>query len=142
MDDYKWLDENINSEVSHNIEYSFVGNLDFNPKNINLISPKGQKKLSNIFQNSDIFIFCSKKDPCPNVLLEAIACGLPVIFKNAGGPKELVKKFGLAYENVEEVPVLISEMINNYEFYKSELDKHVLQNAPKSYAEELLKLLA
>ena len=142
MDDYKWLDENINSEVSQNIEYSFVGNLDFYPKNINLISPKGQKKLSNIFQNSDIFIFCSKKDPCPNVLLEAIACGLPVIFKNAGGPKELVKKFGLAYENVEEVPVLISEMINNYEFYKSELDKHVLQNAPKSYAEELLKLLA
>ena len=141
MDDYKWLDENVNSKVSQNIEYSFVGRLDFSPNNMNLISPKGQRKLSSIFQNSDIFIFCSKKDPCPNVLLEAIACGLPVIFKNAGGPKELVKKFGLAYENVTEVPNLISEMINNYDYFQSELDKHVSQNAPKLYAEELLKLL-
>jgi len=142
MDDYKWLDENIHAKVSQKIGYSFVGRLDFSPKNINLISPKGQKRLSNIFQNSDIFIFCSMKDPCPNVLLEAIACGLPVIFKNAGGPKELVKKFGLSYENIEELPGLISEMINNYDYYQSELDKHVLHNAPKDYADELLKLLS
>jgi len=141
MDDYKWLDENINSKVSQRIEYSFVGRLDFSPKNLNLISPKGQKRLSNIFQNSDIFIFCSRKDPCPNVLLEAIACGLPVIFKNAGGPKELIKKFGLSYENIEELPDLILEMINNYDYYQSELDKHDFKNAPKYYAEEVLKLL-
>ena len=141
MDDYKWLDENIHSKVMQRIEYSFVGRLDFSPKNITLISPKGQKRLSNVFQNSDIFIFCSRKDPCPNVLLEAIACGLPVIFKNAGGPKELVKKFGLSYENIEELPELISEMINNYDYYQAELDKHELKNAPKYYAEEVLKLL-
>ena len=45
------------------------------------------------------------------------------------------------YENIEELPDLILEMINNYDYYQSELDKHDSKNAPKYYAEEVLKLL-
>lgn len=141
MDDYLWLDKNLLSKTYHKIEYCFVGRLDFIPKNIKLIKPQGQIGLANKFNDSDIFIYSAKNDTCPNVLLEAIACGLPVIYKNAGGPKELVKKFGLAYEEVEEIPFLLDEMIRNLDYFKNLVKKHRSENAPEQYAKELLKLI-
>ena len=141
MDDYLWLDNNIFDLTKYNLNYTFVGRLDFEPSNILLIKPQGQRGLAKKFNAADIFIFCSKKDPCPNVLLEAIACGLPVIYKNAGGPKELVKNFGLAYDNVNQIPDLIDEIISNYDYFRNEIDKYIMPNAPKKYSEEVLKLL-
>jgi glycosyltransferase involved in cell wall biosynthesis len=38
--------------------------------------------------SSDLFLFPSRTDTAGNVVLEAQACGLPVLVTNAGGPKE------------------------------------------------------
>jgi glycosyltransferase involved in cell wall biosynthesis len=38
--------------------------------------------------SADIFLFPSETDTAGNVVLEAQACGLPVLVTNAGGPKE------------------------------------------------------
>ena len=38
--------------------------------------------------SSDVFLFPSRTDTAGNVVLEAQACGLPVLVTNAGGPQE------------------------------------------------------
>ena len=30
------------------------------------------------------------KDPCPNSVIEAMSCGLPILYSNSGGLPELV----------------------------------------------------
>ena len=115
MDDYKWLDDNLKLKVN----YSFIGRLDFIPKSIKLIEPLNQKALANKLKDSDIFLFAAINESCPNILIEAIACGLPIIYKNSGGSKELVKEFGLPYNEVSEIPKLLSKLIENYDYYKN-----------------------
>lgn len=54
----------------------------------------GPEKLPEIYQNMDVMLNFSFADPCPNVVVEALACGLPVICPNSGGIEELVRSNG------------------------------------------------
>ncbi len=49
------------------------------------------KDLSQAFASSDIFVFPSTTDTFGNVVLEAMASGLPVVVTDRGGPKEIVQ---------------------------------------------------
>ena len=43
-----------------------------------------------IYADADILLHLKYKDPCPNVLVEAMACGLPIIGSASGGVPELI----------------------------------------------------
>ena len=57
------------------------------------------EKIEDFFAGLDIFIFCSEWEGMPNAVLEAMACGKPVVAANIPGVKELIKheKTGLLY---------------------------------------------
>jgi glycosyltransferase involved in cell wall biosynthesis len=48
------------------------------------------KQLATAYASADVFVFPSTTDTFGNVILEAQACGVPVIVSDSGGPKELV----------------------------------------------------
>jgi glycosyltransferase involved in cell wall biosynthesis/predicted metal-dependent phosphoesterase TrpH len=47
-------------------------------------------ELAKAYASADVFVFPSTTDTFGNVILEAQACGLPVVVSDSGGPKELV----------------------------------------------------
>jgi len=47
--------------------------------------------LAKAFASADVFVFPSTTDTFGNVVLEAMASGLPAVVSDAGGPRELVK---------------------------------------------------
>ena len=52
--------------------------------------------VANWMRAADIFCLPSYSEGCPNVVVEALACGCPVVASNVGGIPELVKKgYGL-----------------------------------------------
>jgi glycosyltransferase involved in cell wall biosynthesis len=72
-------------------------------------------ELATAYASADIFVFPSTTDTFGNVILEAQACGLPVIVSDSGGPKELVedKANGLITKshNVEEFAHAIQALV-------------------------------
>jgi glycosyltransferase involved in cell wall biosynthesis len=51
-----------------------------------------QEQAPGIFQRADILLHPKINDPCPGVVIEAMACGLPVVHSDSGGVPELVGK--------------------------------------------------
>jgi glycosyltransferase involved in cell wall biosynthesis len=43
-----------------------------------------------IFRRADVLLHTKVQDPCPTAVLEAMACGLPVVYAASGGTVELV----------------------------------------------------
>src|SRR6266513_3014087 len=51
-------------------------------------------ELATAYASADVFVFPSTTDTFGNVILEAQACGVPVVVSDSGGPKELVQDKG------------------------------------------------
>lgn len=73
------------------------------------------KRIPSHLANADIFILASRSEGRPNVILEAMAAGLPVVASDIDGVNELVeqKKNGLlfAYGMIEDLANCIRELV-------------------------------
>jgi len=129
---YKWLDENLDWEK---FEYTFIGRTPVNFNNIKLVPPKDSKKLSEILREQDIFISASQNDPCSNAVLEALSCGLPVVYLNQGGHPEIVQNGGLGFKTCEEIPALLDKIIDNHDFFRNLIRVTPIKETVKKYLE-------
>ena len=57
---------------------------------VELLGRYTQADAPSIFQRADIVLHTKYNDPCPTAVLEALACGCPVVYSKSGGVPELV----------------------------------------------------
>jgi len=127
---YKWLDESLDFST---IEYSFIGRIKEDLKNIKIIPPVPSEQLAEILRSHDIYITASENDPCSNSLIEALACGLPVIYKNSGGHPELVREAGLSFNTPDEISTHIKAILSEYEKFRSSIHINTITDTAQQY---------
>jgi glycosyltransferase involved in cell wall biosynthesis len=54
-----------------------------------------QRDAPSVYRRAHVLLHPKVNDPCPNVVLEALACGLPVVHSASGGTPELVGDAGV-----------------------------------------------
>jgi glycosyltransferase involved in cell wall biosynthesis len=73
--------------------------------------------LSMVYSAADVFAICSLQDNLPNTVLEALACGVPVVGVNAGGIPEVVRngENGVTVDsaNPDALATAISDLLND-----------------------------
>jgi lipopolysaccharide biosynthesis glycosyltransferase len=108
-----------------NYEFVFIGkNVPEMFKEVPITGPYVGLELSNSIRNCHIYITDSIFDSCPNHVIEAISCGLPILYrKHEGGARELCelfpKKIGESYSNLEELIEKLVLIRKNYNEYKT-----------------------
>lgn len=97
---------------------------------------RGNIEYSNIwkvYESADIFVHpCRWPEAFGRTIIEAMACGLPVLCSNLGAPPTIVKDSGLIYEagNCEELANKLSTLVENDMLRKS-LGKKAIINISK-----------
>ncbi len=61
---------------------------------VTICGPYEQEKAPALYQSAHALLHTKYKDPCPTVVIEAMACGVPVIGSRSGGMPELLGKEG------------------------------------------------
>jgi glycosyltransferase involved in cell wall biosynthesis len=64
-------------------------------QSIKFLGIKNKEELVMIYNRAKIFVLPSLNEGMSNALLEAMACGLPIIISNVGGSSQLIKGNGL-----------------------------------------------
>lgn len=107
----------------------------------------GQKDKSEIvkyYQKADVFILPSKKEGMPNVVLEAMACGLPVVMTPCQGSEELIDQNGSIVEIgdfVEQVAEICRDDLLRERQGKKSLERAVNEFSWKKTAGAYLEIL-
>lgn len=63
---------------------------------VEFVGQKNKSELPQYYQAADIFVLPSKKEGMPNVVLEAMASGLPIVMTSCEGSEELIRDNGYA----------------------------------------------
>jgi len=79
--------------------FLLVGNhaqspLDFNLPNATMLGPVENSRMNAFYRQLKMLYFPSENDPCPNTVVESMACGVPVCYNTLGGTRELVQGAG------------------------------------------------
>ena len=62
---------------------------------VELVGRYAQRDAPALYRRAHVLIHPKVNDPCPNVVLEALACGVPVVHSATGGTVELVGDAGI-----------------------------------------------
>ena len=78
------------------LDFILCGNYPLLPDlpNIILRGRLDRAELARTMRSCNVFLHLAENDPCPNVVLEALASGLPVLYRDSGGTPELVGQCG------------------------------------------------
>jgi glycosyltransferase involved in cell wall biosynthesis len=103
-----WLDANLDHD---RYELTFAGQTDENFRRVRALGPISTEAVAAELRRNDVYLAPSRNDPCSNALLEALACGLPAVFRASGGHPEIVGDGGLPFESPEEVPGVLDRLV-------------------------------
>ena len=97
FDDYLRFDAVLGS--MRDVESSFIGRQppEVRFRNIRCFAARGHRRLAKLLRQCHGFIQMARSETCSNAMLEAINCGLPVIYLNSGSARELASDYGIEY---------------------------------------------
>jgi len=135
----------LNNQSSLKIEIILFGKnteaavalLPFKVKNLPVIT--SEKELIDIYNLADVFVLPSLEDNLPNMVMEALACSVPVVAFNQGGIPEMIihKQNGYIaqYQSAKDLQEGINWVLNNKSIDLKNNARHKVQN---EYAEGII----
>lgn len=129
------------AQLSHldHVEVTFAGNWcpDVDSASVRMAGALDREQLADLLRCSDAMVHAAWNEPCSNAIVEAMACGLPVIYRNSGGSAELAGNYGVALD--QDLAGSIEELRDHYAIIRARLAedrwKFLIPRAAREYVE-------
>ncbi len=107
--------------------------------NVEFVGSYSQKDAPDLYCRADMLLHTKWRDPCPGLVIEAMSCGLPIIYSKSGGMPEIVGStagIGISakgsWEQIEPPdPKLLSDAVlqvaDRLNWYSANARKHAVE---------------
>ena len=129
-----WLDRHLDHD---RYELTFAGRTDETFEHVRVLGPIASEPLAAELRRSDVYLAPSRNDPCSNALLEALASGLPAVFRASGGHPELVGDAGVAFDEPEEAVAALDRLVSELDERRAAIRVTPLAEVADRYLEVL-----
>ena len=127
---YEWMGWNLPRE---HFELTFVGNCPTKLPNWSVLPPLASDRLADLLRAHDLFVTASRNDPCSNALIEAMSCGLPVLYLESGGHPELTSFGGLPFRLPSDIPGALRRLREHHAIYRALLTPASMAEVCRQY---------
>jgi glycosyltransferase involved in cell wall biosynthesis len=128
-----WLDRNLPPGA----EVTFVGRTQLRLERVRVVGPLSSVALAELLRAHDAYLAASVDDPCSNALLEALACGLPAVFRRSGGHPELVGDAGVGFDEPEGLGEAFASLAAGLDDRRARIRVPALSDVADRYLEVL-----
>ena len=125
-----WLDRHLDPE---RFELTFAGRTLERYERIEMLGAIRSGPLADALRRHDVYLAPSRNDPCSNALLEALACGLPAVFRESGGHRELVGDAGIGFSEPEEAVDALERIVSELDERRSAISLTPLSEVADRY---------
>jgi len=110
------------------------------PDNITIIGEVSNKKVIEYMRQSDLFVFPTLSEGFPNVVIEAMACGLPIIATGVGAIPDIIEDKGGIIVNIGNVNGFVGaiNILNKDRSLRFQMSKWNLQKVNKFYTQRVV----
>jgi glycosyltransferase involved in cell wall biosynthesis len=129
-----WLDRNLDHD---RYELTFAGRTAERFARIRAPGAIPSTALADELRRQDLYLAPSRNDPCSNALLEALACGLPAVYRASGGHPELVGEAGVPFEAPQDVPAALDRLVEEIDGRRAAIHVTPLGEVADRYLEVL-----
>jgi glycosyltransferase involved in cell wall biosynthesis len=116
---------------------TFVGRSPMRFERIRTVPAVRSAALAELLRAHDAYVAASQDDPCSNALLEALACGLPAVYRRSGGHPELVGDAGVPFDEPDDLPAALDALASGLERFRDAIRVPALDHVADRYAEVL-----
>jgi glycosyltransferase involved in cell wall biosynthesis len=122
---------------STRFELTFVGRGPAGLTGWRVVPPLASGELAELMRRQDCYVAPSLDDPCSNALLEALACGLPALYRRSGGHPELVGEGGVGFAGPDDAAAALAQLVDELDGRRAAIAVPAIADVADRYLEVL-----
>lgn len=115
-DVYQALDSYLGTPAGKPYQFTYIGNPwpKAHLRNTAILPPQSGTRLADLLKHNHLYISGSQNEPAGMHVIEAVACGLPVLWRQSGSMGEYCAPYGISYTGPNDIVPALQEIQKNY----------------------------